>query len=889
MSISRVWRTALSMMLVICMVIGFVPVSAFAVSEKLNYVSIGDSMSNGFALGNGYNSTGHEGFNEICTKAYPYLVAEHYGWNLTQLSTSGMRAEDLHYILEAGQPDAYPADDYTKNLLNSRWKGEWDGKDAAGVFQSAVKNADVISLSLGNANFGVYVMDMLNDLESDDYANATLDNALKMLSIEGEMRDVVYKIYDEVVAYLSARLPKKVAELMANRIAYVATSYMYNVTGSLNAIAALNPDVEIVMVGMMNNMSGCEMELTYQGKTSKIDFAEVLDLLINPLNLYLAGMPTFLQTRENYANVDFYYAELDRIECLGTTFKDDFENDRVFYLSRFVPELSAIYFPIFGLDENTITWQNVYDYLQKGSSAVSEDKIVAVELYLMLQELMLNSMDKKPSINIDALSEADIPISAMFSIDEAAKYAIASQFDLSKALTLDDLPVLKEILSNNGVVIGMMSYYGRTGLANGISSHPSAKTHADMKNMIVSSYDAKYTAQEETIIKVGKLLDKAYNDPNVQAAIAKASSGKVRIENSFKYVALGDGTAAASGYPELLKDKLAAEAAAINVTNVEFKNLAKAGNTVAKTMANLPADVADANLITLGFSQAEMLGNALVGAFNGETVETDWIGLLGEEAMPYVDKALEAVHEKLATIELPEMLDIDLDRLVECYAYSAAEYAVRLPELVRAIREVNKDAEIAVVGMYNPLQNVSINIKVAGTAFEMDMSDMGGYFDYIVDIMYAYCIVGAIRYNSFDYVEAREVKIQKNEWSLKEMGALMGGDVSVLYPNDEGKAYIAEQLDKALTVVYGPNEPEEEPILPNIPDFPSRPEVPAEPLVAPVVTTAVDPVTGGALLTWEAVEGADEYEIYRATSSKGKYTLVETVTDAEAVVSVAVG
>ena len=73
------------------------------------------------------------------------------------------------------------------------------------------------------------------------------------------------------------------------------------------------------------------------------------------------------------------------------------------------------------------------------------------------------------------------------------------------------------------------------------------------------------------------------------------------------------------------------------------------------------------------------------------------------------------------------------------------------------------------------------------------------------------------------------------------------------------------------------------------PEVPTEPGESAEPLAAPVVTTAADPVTGGALLTWEAIEGADSYEVYRATSSKGKYTLVDTVTEAEAVVSVAVG
>ena len=168
MTISRVWRTALAVVLVICMAIGFVPVSAFAASEKLNYVSIGDSMATGFTLGNGYNSTGHNGFNEVCTKAYPYLVAKHYGWDLTQLASGGMRAEDLHYALEVGNADAYPGDAWTQKMLDNNW----NGKEGVAVIQDAVAKADVISLALGNANLGIYLMHMLNSIDSDEYAYA---------------------------------------------------------------------------------------------------------------------------------------------------------------------------------------------------------------------------------------------------------------------------------------------------------------------------------------------------------------------------------------------------------------------------------------------------------------------------------------------------------------------------------------------------------------------------------------------------------------------------------------------------------------------------------------------------------------------------------------------
>ena len=47
-------------------------------------------------------------------------------------------------------------------------------------------------------------------------------------------------------------------------------------------------------------------------------------------------------------------------------------------------------------------------------------------------------------------------------------------------------------------------------------------------------------------------------------------------------------------------------------------------------------------------------------------------------------------------------------------------------------------------------------------------------------------------------------------------------------------------------------------------------------LAKPVVKAASDEATGIPVLTWEAVEEADAYRIYRATSKKGKYSQIDT-------------
>ena len=135
-----------------------------------------------------------------------------------------------------------------------------------------------------------------------------------------------------------------------------------------------------------------------------------------------------------------------------------------------------------------------------------------------------------------------------------------------------------------------------------------------------------------------------------------------------------------------------------------------------------------------------------------------------------------------------------LSSIVEAYAYNAVEYTINLPALLQAIREVNEDAVVIVVGMYNPIDGVS--------ALGQDLSAFAEYFDYIVEAAGAYGIGLAMLTNELDYVAAAEVEIEKAELSLKDLGALLEGDLSAMYPSANGDAYIAEQIENALTLSF---------------------------------------------------------------------------------------
>jgi hypothetical protein len=100
-------------------------VSTETETEKI-YVSLGDSMTNGYGLP-GYEEwntstqdfDNYFGFLVETPDAYPSKVAEAMGWDLIQLATSGLRADDIYYLLNYGTENAVEWDDYGRPAVMS--------------------------------------------------------------------------------------------------------------------------------------------------------------------------------------------------------------------------------------------------------------------------------------------------------------------------------------------------------------------------------------------------------------------------------------------------------------------------------------------------------------------------------------------------------------------------------------------------------------------------------------------------------------------------------------------------------------------------------------------------------------------------------------------------
>jgi len=369
--ISKMWRSALAMVLAICMVLSFCPVAAFAAGTEIKYVSLGDSMTNGYGLA-GYD--GNSGVEDYGNGSYANQFATAIGaTEHAQLAMSAMRAEDLHWLLELNYNDAaaialtegawdeaawnakFTTGDFwtwdeicthgrTKattdaikavvdpSFYPATYKGGYNGDVAliAKYFQESVKNADVISLGMGNGNFGVFMFGRIMEAVGFDGTPSDalvykVDRALAECpaALKAQVLSLKNKLYSALEAKMGISVSSDpTMEALANTVIYTALSYVLNYAGSVEAILKLNPDAEIVLVELMNTFSDGTKNV--EGVT----LGDLMDIVYKPLNAFIAGLPTVMQAAGSsvYANATFYYAEANGIQCMVDTYGDDFLN-----------------------------------------------------------------------------------------------------------------------------------------------------------------------------------------------------------------------------------------------------------------------------------------------------------------------------------------------------------------------------------------------------------------------------------------------------------------------------------------------------------------------------------------------------------------------------------
>ena len=293
--------------------------------NKLNYVSIGDSMTNGYGF-IGYNQDFHDtvagydffqdknvyGEGSYALQFESWLEEQGYEVDHTKLALSGLRVEDLAFLL--GITESAPADGYFLTCWSYAWK---DGEFVPGTsnghihynlfvnsedehlrnnialqtaqmqayYQNSIKDADIISIALGNASFNAYFIDramrifnvMGSGFEPENGVNQmTLEDALAMLESE-EDKQVVIETYNSLVADVLAAVPAEMIDQfkidqLCDLAAYTAASFVLNYKAVIEWIAENNSDAEVVLVGVLNSNEG----MTISGEGFNFDLGSAM-------------------------------------------------------------------------------------------------------------------------------------------------------------------------------------------------------------------------------------------------------------------------------------------------------------------------------------------------------------------------------------------------------------------------------------------------------------------------------------------------------------------------------------------------------------------------------------------------------------------------------------
>ena len=250
----------------------------FAVSEKKHldygsYVLLGDSVASGWSDIEHREST----FKRV-EGSYGALIADDLGVDTFHpMACIGFRTNDLRYIFE----DDY---DYENDrfLFYSITKEEVDSRIPA--IRKAVSEADLITLNIGGNDWGSYVgwcvVEQMELLVADNEEFFT--KARKYLEENGTALDTIDSLID--IASLAGCLPE-IIKAIPIALNDGFTSFFENWNILVEDIYALNPDVTLVAIGLLD--SGLQDEtmedinagnegFDFQAELAKANFGQVI-------------------------------------------------------------------------------------------------------------------------------------------------------------------------------------------------------------------------------------------------------------------------------------------------------------------------------------------------------------------------------------------------------------------------------------------------------------------------------------------------------------------------------------------------------------------------------------------------------------------------------------
>ena len=276
--------------------------------------------------------------------------------------------------------------------------------------------------------------------------------------------------------------------------------------------------------------------------------------------------------------------------------------------------------------------------------------------------------------------------------------------------------------------------------------------------------------------KVAELAKKVAQ--KIYKAYKNATTDDLLVSYDFGYVAIG-----ANEYAEQLSEALKNP---YEINKVDFDLIQDLD------VAEIEG-LADADLITIGASSAAFAGS-LADAFLGDN--TDWSGILPETVIKGMGEVEEEIQKWIVAVDIPENIAKGLTNAVENYIYNAMAYAYCLPKTVSEIRAINEDAVLVVVGLDNPLENVTVSHNTRSLGLDLLSTALVALTD-------VYTLGYAMLANNCTFVAAPNARNDFEGADVTVDNILGLLDLEALAPNAEGLKYITTEILNALNVSWG--------------------------------------------------------------------------------------
>ena len=315
MKTTRRMRTFFSSVLTLGMAaaIAAVPVAA---EDAFHYVSLGASNTNGYGM-RGYiteeelnlmlsgqvskDEVNVYGYQRTPEGAYPDLIRDYYTEQygtveIDQLAISSMRAEELRVLLD----DTYIGDDYTSwrftgddGWFNSAEEGGLESLRAA--YKESIADADLVTVDIGWNNFGVYVCNQLVDYMSNGVYKWTTDIA-DIFDTDAEIAAAL-EAKEIIRGYITETAGEgELTDALTDIFAYSILGYIHNFDICMEKITDLNPDAEVVVIGIQNLLYGVMVELNGE----QIALGDIFGNFVDMANYYISARSPY---QEDYRYV----------------------------------------------------------------------------------------------------------------------------------------------------------------------------------------------------------------------------------------------------------------------------------------------------------------------------------------------------------------------------------------------------------------------------------------------------------------------------------------------------------------------------------------------------------------------------------------------------------